>query len=150
MVAEDKPKAIEVARSTFSRYSFAEQTLDRMTEDLQQHPSQLVDFLMCFHHNLAEDDFASIRAYYSGLTISLGYFFGGLVPLVPYMLINDMYQALIASVVVMGIALFTFGWFKTSLVGDENIGSCFRNALQMVVLGGVAAGAAMGCMKAVG
>jgi VIT1/CCC1 family predicted Fe2+/Mn2+ transporter len=121
-----------------------------MTDDLQKHPSQLVDFLMHFHHNLAKADYTSIRAYHSGLTISLGYFFGGLVPLVPYMLINDMYRALLASVVVMGIALFTFGWLKTSLVGDENIGSCFKNGLQMVVLGGVAAGAAMGCMKAVG
>jgi hypothetical protein len=50
----------------------------------------------------------------------------------------------------MALALFTFGWSKTALVGESSRVVCFRNAMEMLVLGGVAAGAAMGCVRAIG
>ena len=150
IVDTDQNKAASMVRSTFGKYDFSEQTLSCMTTHLQTEPTQMVDFLMRFHHQLAEADFTPSRAYISGLTISLGYFFGGLVPLIPYLFFSSVQQAFVGSVVVMALALFAFGWAKTSLVGETNRLTCFKNSIQMLMLGGVAAGAAMGCVKAVG
>lgn len=150
IVSTDHEKAESMVRTTFDRYDFSEQTINGMTTDLLAQPTNTVDFLMRFHHGLAESDCAPARAYISGLTISLGYFLGGLIPLLPYLVFSSMQQAFFASVVVMALALFVFGWVKTSLVGEKDSWICFRNGMQMMMLGGVAAGAAMGCVKAVG
>lgn len=139
-----------MVHSAFNRYDFSIDTLDRLTHGLSARPEQFVDFLMRFHHQLAEADFTPSRAYISGLTIALGYFLGGLVPLLPYLFFSKVWEALYCSVLVMAIALFTFGWVKTTLVGECSVWVCFRNAVQMLVLGGLAAGAAMGCVKAIG
>ena len=150
IVAGDADRAAYMLRSTFDKYNFPLQTLNCMTTTLLAEPEQMVDFLMRFHHQLTEADHTPSRAYCSGLTISLGYFFGGLVPLIPYIFVSSIEQAFLGSIVVMGLALFAFGWAKTSLVGETSQWICFKNGVQMLMLGGVAAGAAMGCVKAVG
>ena len=150
IVATDSDKAADMVRSTFDEYGFPEQTLNSMATGLLSQPSKMVDFLMRFHHQLTESDHHSSRAWISGLTISLGYFFGGLVPLLPYLFFSSVQQAFFGSIIVMALALFAFGWAKTSLLGETCRWTCFKNGLQMMMLGGVAAGAAMGCVKAVG
>lgn len=107
----------------------------------------MVEFLMRFHARLAEADYAPSRAYVSGLTISAGYFFGGLVPLLPYLFFASVQEAFAGSVVVMVVALFVFGWVKTALVGERERWVCGKNGVQMVLMGGVAAGAAMLSVK---
>jgi predicted membrane protein (TIGR00267 family) len=104
-------------------------------------------FLMCFHHNMDEDDYAPSRAYLSGLTVALGYVCGGLVPLTPYLIVPDPAIALRWSILVMALALFIFGWVKTTFIGVKSWRNCTKSALEMVVLGGVAAAAAIGCVK---
>lgn len=150
MVSFDRDRAADVVRSTFGERGLSRQTLDRIVADLLEDPTSLANFLMQFHHNLAEKNVTPSRAYSSGLSISLGYVFGGLVPLLPYVVLRDLHCAFIVSVVVMGFALFAFGWLKTSLLGEERLRTCFKNGIQMVVFGGIAAAAAMGCVKAVG
>ena len=150
LVAHDPSAAARMVHETFKSYDLSPSTLDAMTADLLAQPSQVVNFLVTFHHQLAEAECTTSRAYISGLTISAGYFFGGLMPLLPYLCFAQIQQAFIASVFIMALALFAFGWAKTALVGETNRWLCFRNALQMMVLGGVAAGAAMGCVKIIG
>lgn len=150
IVDADHDKAADMVKSTFDKYDFSEQTLNSMTSNLLAEPMQMVDFLMRFHHQLAEADFAPSRAYVSGLTISLGYFFGGLVPLLPYLFVSSVDRAFVGSILVMALALFAFGWAKTAFVGETSRWACFKSGVQMMMLGGVAAGAAMGCVKAVG
>lgn len=150
IVANDHQKAASLVRGTFNEYDFSEAALHEMTTSLLASPGQMVDFLMRFHHQLAEADYAPSRAYVSGLTIALGYILGGLVALFPYVFFSSIKDAFFGSVIVMAIALFTFGWVKTVLVSDINRWTCFKNGTQMMVLGGVAAGAAMGCVKAIG
>ena len=150
IVSMDHDRAANMLRSTFSKYDFPEQTLSCMITTLLAEPEQMVDFIMRFHHRLAEDDYAASRAYTCGLTIALGYYFGGLAPLLPYLIFSSVQQAFIGSVIFMALALFAFGWVKTSLVGETCRWTCFKNGLQMTMLGGVAAGAAMGCVKAIG
>lgn len=149
-VANDEQKACEMVRSTFDKYNFSRETLDSMLKSLRADQEQFVSFLMQFHHQLVEANFVASRAYASGLTIALGYFVGGLIPLLPYLFFKHIREAQICSVAVMAVALFVFGWAKTSLVGERSHRICFTNAVQMVALGGCAAGAAMGCVKAIG
>lgn len=150
VVANDPDKASSLVRSAFDQYDFSEKTLDCMSTNLIAEPEQMVDFLMRFHHGLTEADHTAARAYGSGLTISLGYFFGGLIPLMPYLFFNSMHEAFVTSILVMALALFAFGWIKTSLLGESRRWTCIKNGFQMMVLGGVAAGAAMGCVKSIG
>jgi VIT1/CCC1 family predicted Fe2+/Mn2+ transporter len=104
-------------------------------------------FLMCFHHNMDEDDFAPSRAYVSGLTVALGYVSGGMIPLAPYLIVDEPAIALRWSILVMALALFAFGWVKTAFIGVSSWRNCSKSAVEMVLLGGVAAAAAIGCVK---
>lgn len=150
IVANDHQTAASLVRRTFSEYDFSETALREMTASLLASPNQMVDFLMRFHHQLAEANYAPSRAYISGLTIALGYMLGGLVALSPYLFVSSIKDAFLGSAILMGVSLFVFGWAKTSLVGEADRWICLKNGLQMMVLGGVAAGAAMGCVKAIG
>ena len=53
----------------------------------------------------------------------------------------------------MIIALFAFGWVKTCVVrgwgGRSNIVAAIRGGMQMVFVGGIAAGAAVGLVRAI-
>lgn len=149
-VANDKAKSCRLVRRAFLDYDFPSSALDSMTETLVAHQDQMVDFLMRFHHQLAEADFTRSRAVACGLTIASSYFIGGLVPLMPYLFFSHVRDALWCSIFTMAVALFSFGWAKTALVGESSRMVCLRNATEMLVLGGVAAGAAMGCVKAIG
>lgn len=107
---------------------------------------------MQFHEGAEEP--ASSRAFTSAITIALGYFLGGLLPLIPYFCVgkNEVYTGLYISIGVMVVALFVFGYGKTCVVtgwrGGANIrGGCY-GGVQMVVVGSAAAGAAMGLVRA--
>ena len=71
----------------------------------------------------------------SALTIGGSYVIGGLVPLLPYMLVSNSKPALYISSVVTALALFIFGAVKGALTGV----SWLRSAVQTVIIGGVAA-----------
>ncbi|KAK4166446.1 vacuolar iron transporter Ccc1 [Cladorrhinum sp. PSN259] len=94
------------------------------------------------------------RPVISALTISLGYFLGGLIPLIPYFCVrSSLVKALYVSVGVMALALFAFGYVKTGFTTGgkkrwgERRGKCIWGGCQMVLVGGMAAGAAMGLVK---
>ncbi|KAK4955957.1 Protein ccc1 [Elasticomyces elasticus] len=149
-VDNDNRLAASLVRNTFSRYDIAEDALASIIGSLLDSPADMVDFIMRFHHQLVEADYAPSRAYVSGVTIATGYVLGGLVALLPYLFISGIQHAFFASAVLMALALFAFGWAKTALVGEGDRWTCFKNGVQMLLLGGVAAGASMGCVKAIG
>lgn len=150
IVSNHPERAVEIVHDTFAVYGFSTEAMSDITKKLLACPDNMVNFLMRFHHQLTQDDYTASRALKSGLTISAGYFFGGLVPLLPYLLFASMQTAFMGSVIVMLLALFAFGWIKTALLAEKDQSVCLRNGVQMVVMGSLAAGAAMGCVKAVG
>jgi VIT1/CCC1 family predicted Fe2+/Mn2+ transporter len=151
MVEEDPRGAGDAVRTTFGDYGISDGVLEGLIGGLVEGPEEvMVGFLMRFQRQLTGEEVTVSRAVRSGATISGGYFLGGLVPLVPYLLFEEMRVAFGASVVVMVLALFAFGWVKTALLAERDWRVCLRDGVQMVVLGSVAAGAAMGCVKAVG
>jgi len=109
---------------------------------------RLMRFLMRFEHELPEPP--SNRAFTCALTIALGYFVGGFVPLVPYFFVggDQVRRGLLWSAGVMLVTLFVFGYAKTAAVhGCRGLGAVWkaiRGGAEMMVVGSLAAGAAMG------
>ncbi len=136
----------------FNPYGLPESTISAISKTLHDSPSELHNFIMRFHHQLPPP--TNHRALISGATIGVSYFLGGFVPLVPYFCVHrdDVLLAFWVSCGVMGFALFSFGWVKTGVVkgwkGRQNAWLCLKGALQMLVVGSVAAAAAVGIIRA--
>lgn len=134
----------------FAPYELPDQLVSELSSHLADSP-QLPSFLMNFHHTLPEP--SGSRALTCAMTIALGYFIGGFVPLIPYFFVGpeDAFHALSWSAATMVVALFMFGYGKTCFVSGwkrrENVLRGLFGGVQMVVVGGVAAGAAMGLVK---
>ena len=125
-----------------------EQGLDRATADtvvaaLTRDRHRWVDFMMRFELGLEKPDAA--RAPASALTIGTSYIVGGLIPLLPYMLVADTARALLASIVLTLVALALFGGIKGSLTGGRPL----RAAIQTVIIGGIAAATAFAIARLV-
>ncbi|PWY99877.1 DUF125-domain-containing protein [Testicularia cyperi] len=82
------------------------------------------------------------RLYISALTIGLSYFVGGIIPLLPYMFIQQARQALTLSVIITGIILLVFGIVKQRFTGGEGgVKGYAYGAISTLMVGGIAAGA---------
>lgn len=125
----------------FEQYRVSREAATPVLEALRRNPQAYVDFMMRFELGLETP--APNRAHRSALTIALSYILGGLVPLLPYMLLADNVLALKLSVVITLFALALFGAVKGRLVGTGTL----RNALQTTLIGGVAAAAAYGLAR---
>jgi len=125
----------------FEQYQVPRAAATPVLEALQQNPAAYVDFMMRFELGLESP--AANRAHRSALTIAVSYILGGLVPLVPYMVLSDNLLALKLSVVITLIALALFGGIKGRLVGTGTL----RSALQTTLIGGAAAAAAYGLAR---
>jgi VIT1/CCC1 family predicted Fe2+/Mn2+ transporter len=117
-------------------YGLKEEESKPVVKALRRHPPAWVDFMMKFELGLEKPD--PKRARNSALTIALSYIVGGFVPLSPYIFIHTAQSALILSVIMTIIALGIFGYVKGRFIGTFP----FKNALQTVITGGLAAGAA--------
>ena len=103
---------------------------------LKANPVAWVDFMMRFELGLEEP--AANRAHRSALTIAFAYIAGGLIPLMPYILLSSALDALRVSVLVTLAALGIFGALKGRLLGTGWLPS----AVQTVAIGGAAAAVA--------
>ncbi|KAJ4004854.1 hypothetical protein NW752_009482 [Fusarium irregulare] len=88
----------------------------------------------------------------SGLSISLGYTVGGIIPLLPYIFTSTIGSGLQISTVLCLMVLFTFGAGKKWMLSSEEdrVRSCVVEGFQMLVLGALAAGAAVLCVSWLG
>ena len=128
-------------RKVFRNYGLTEEESEPVVEALSTRPEAWVDFMMRFELGLEEPD--PKRAVTSAGTIAASYVAGGLIPLSPYMLLGNAYRGLIVSAVVTLIALGVFGFIKGRYTGARAL----RSALQTMLIGGVAAGAAFALAK---
>lgn len=130
-----------------AQYNLSPETTNAFTKDLQKNPTAMVDFVIRFGKGLEEP--AEGREFTSAMTIGLAYFFGGFLPLVPYFFTSHVNDGLLYSVIVMLITLFIFGCSKTviTLGSDCGRGCITWNGVQMMLIGGLAAGAAWGLVK---
>jgi len=127
--ADEQAEVLGIIRG----YGLSEEDARKVTAGVTSDRTRWVDFMMRFELGLEKPD--ERRAPVSAATIGGSYVVGGLVPLVPYMLIQSTANALYWSCAVTMIALFIFGAVKGSLTGVLWV----KSALQTVVIGGVAA-----------
>jgi vacuolar iron transporter family protein len=120
----------------FEKYGVERSESDPVLQALKRNPKAWVDFMMRFELGLEEPEVH--RARQSAATIACSYIVGGLVPLAPYMLLEDNVRALMASVAITLLALLVFGAVKGRFTGAGML----RSGLQTVSIGGLAAAAA--------
>ena len=107
-----------------------------VVEAISKRPKEWVDFMMRFELGLEQPE--PKRALMSAMTIASAYIFGGLIPLAPYVFADQIQSALIFSVTVTMTALAVFGYIKGHFTGISKV----KSALQTLLIGGLAAGAA--------
>lgn len=99
--------------------------------------------------SLCLEDVPTRRLYISAFTIGAGYFFGGLIPLIPYFFLKQVHTALMYSCIVTGIILLIFGAVKTHYTGATGGWKGYLwGAVSMLAVGGGAAAAAFGIVRA--
>ena len=125
-------------------YGLTELESQPVVKALQKRPKDWVEFMMRFELGLEEPHPA--RARDSALTIALSYIGGGLIPLSPYIFMHVANEALPVSVGVTLLALGIFGYIKGRFTGSHPL----RAAIQTVLIGGLAAGAAFLIAKWIG
>ena len=123
-------------QNVFADYGLPPSESAPVIQALTRKPKEWVDFMMRFELGLEEPD--PKRALQSASTIACSYIAGGIIPLAPYMALHSARTALAWSVVVTLIALGIFGYIKGRFTGSRP----GRSAMQTVVIGGLAAGAA--------
>ncbi|KAK7042196.1 VIT family-domain-containing protein [Favolaschia claudopus] len=107
----------------------------------------LTPFLLKFGAGLEE--VPTSRLYVSAFTIGMGYLIGGIIPLIPYFFIPRAHVALLYSAIVTGIVLLVFGAVKAHITGaGVGTGGYVWGAFSTLCVGGVAAAAAFGIVKA--
>lgn len=107
----------------------------------------LTPFLLKFGAGLEE--VPTSRLYISAFTIGAGYLIGGIIPLIPYFFIPRAHIALVYSAVITGIVLLVFGAVKARVTGaGVGAGGYVWGAVSTLLVGGVAAAAAFGIVKA--
>lgn len=119
--------------------------LDAVADDIASSKDKTIAFLLEHQHHM--DSESSPRLYMSALCIALGYFFGGLIPLLPYVFFTNGNAALACSVIVMVFTLFTFGVVKTALLGESSWSIRTCEGVKMIALGGSAAAASVLCVR---
>ena len=127
----------------FREYGLSEEHITPVVEAMTRRPKQWVDFMMRFELGLEKPD--PRRARTSAAVIGGAYIAGGMVPLLPYMLLATPRAALIVSCAVTLVALAVFGYVKGRFTGSKP----WRSAVQTTVTGGIAAAAAFGIASAI-
>ncbi len=128
-------EAAEV-QEIFQAYGLSHQESESVVSSLRKRPKDWADFMMRFELGLEEPKPG--RALKSALTIALSYIIGGMVPLSAYIIMTEAHDALKVSIIVTIIALGVFGGIKGKFTGAHP----FRSAMQTMLIGGLAAGAA--------
>lgn len=94
------------------------------------------------------EDIPTRRLYISAFTIGMGYFMGGLIPLLPYFWVDPVSRALLYSCIITGVILLIFGAVKTHVTGATGgWGGYAWGAVSMLAVGGGAAAAAFGIVR---
>ena len=140
VVTRPEDEAAEIY-DIFEQYAVPREAATPVLHALQQNPKAYVDFMMRFELGLEKPEPG--RASRSAMTIAFSYVAGGLIPLLPYMLVGNNTVALEISVVITLLALAIFGAVKGNLVGTGTV----RSAVQTTLIGGAAAGAAYGLAR---
>lgn len=129
-------REIKEVETLFRGYGLEGNALQNVVNAIASDRKRWIDFMMRFELGLERP--GPKRAPVSAATIGGSYIVGGLIPLIPYMLVRDIATALQISIIATGLALLCFGAIKGQFTGVNKL----KSALQTLLVGGTAAGAA--------
>ena len=141
-IAEVPHREVAEVERVMRGFGLEGEPLERVVAAITADRDRWVEFMMRFELGIERPD--PRRAFTSAFTIGGAYIVGGLVPLVPYMLVPAVPDAMVWSVISTGVALLVFGAIKGRFTGMNLV----RSAVQTLVVGGLAAGAAFGLAHA--
>ncbi len=141
-IAEVPHREVAEVERVMRGFGLEGEPLERVVAAITADRDRWVEFMMRFELGIERPD--PQRAFTSAFTIGGAYIVGGLVPLVPYMLVPTVPDAMVWSVISTGVALLAFGAIKGRFTGMNLV----RSAVQTLVVGGLAAGAAFGLAHA--
>ncbi|KAA8895419.1 VIT family-domain-containing protein [Sphaerosporella brunnea] len=154
LVASSPSEIPEIIHDVFRPYHLPHESIAPLVDSILKDPVATINFIMAFHHSLPPSESTKRTPLSSALTIAAGYFIGGAIPLLPYFFVarTQVMIGLLWSVGVMAACLFLFGVARVVAVGEGNKGwmGRVRGGIEMMVVGGVAAGASWGIVKALG
>jgi VIT1/CCC1 family predicted Fe2+/Mn2+ transporter len=134
-----------IVHDTFAALGLSEDAIAQINTSVHSSHDRLLDFLITIHHKESAPD--CNQAWISAVTLAIGYFVGGFIPLIPYFIASRVIVALNYSIAVMAFTLLAFGYIKTCIVrgwaGRDNVMAGIKGGVQMCFVGGVAAGAAI-------
>jgi vacuolar iron transporter family protein len=123
LLEHEKDEVIEILET----YGLTRKESLPIVESLASRPTDFADFMMRFELGLEKPK--PRRALQSGATIGGAYVLGGLIPLMPYILLSNALAALKWSVGITILALFVFGYIKGQFTGARPVKSAFQTCL---------------------
>ena len=135
---------LDETKEFFANIGLSPALQEQATAEIAKDKHRWVNFMMKYELGLEKPD--PRRATKSALNIGLSYIAGGIIPLSPYFFISNAPEALLISVVATLICLFVFGYFKSKITGVN----AWMGALQVTMIGAMAAAAAFGVAKLIG
>ena len=140
LLEHEKDEVVEILET----YGLTRDESRPIVDSLAQRPADFADFMMRFELGLEKPK--PKRALQSGATIGGAYILGGLIPLMPYVLLANVHTALKWSVGITVVALFVFGYVKGHFTGNKPLKSAFQTCL----IGSLAAAAAFFIARLIG
>lgn len=119
------------------RYAISREAAVPLVDELCRDHEQWVRFMMDFELRLEKPNVN--RAWISAATMGLSYFVGGLIPMIPYFLMERVREALFVSIGITVIVLLMFGYVK-NYVAIRNHRAGLWGAVQTLIIGMLAAG----------
>ncbi|EXJ85978.1 hypothetical protein A1O1_06347 [Capronia coronata CBS 617.96] len=151
LIWQEPDTARDYVQEYFEQFGLSVEDTKRIADQIKASPPTFKEFLMQHHFQAAKPDTG--RPYLSAITLGVSYFVGGFLPMIPYFLVprNDVLAGLWWSIALMGVVLLLFGYVKTGVVrgwtGKDNYRACIGGAVQMLVVGVLAAGAAVALVR---
>ncbi|KAJ9639239.1 uncharacterized protein PV06_09970 [Exophiala oligosperma] len=151
LILHEPDAARDYVQEYFEQFGLSQEETKRVANHIKASTPMFKEFLMQNHFQASKPDTA--RPYLSALTLGISYFVGGFLPLIPYFIVaqDNVLGGLWWSIGLMGVVLLVFGYVKTGVVrgwtGRDNYQACTGGAVQMFVVGVIAAGAAVGLVR---
>ncbi|KAF2815157.1 vacuolar iron transporter [Mytilinidion resinicola] len=147
MEVNEKPEAEEEEiYEIFAEYKMKREVVRPFVEHLKTDKETWVRFMMDFELRLEKPE--TSRAWISAVVMGLSYFFGGLVPMIPYFALHQVNYALFASIGITVVMLLSFGYVKAIFTGTDRKTAVW-SALQTLFVGVLAASSSYGIVRGI-
>ncbi|USW53734.1 Putative Ccc1 family protein [Septoria linicola] len=130
----------------FSRYSIPREATIGVVESLKKDEEAWVKFMMDFELKLEKP--ALKMAWMEGFVMGISYFFGGLLPMIPYFATKHINEALFSSIGITVVILLVFGFVKAKVTGCSGKDSAI-GAIETLFIGALAAAVSYGIVKGI-